>query len=226
MEDSYSTWTSYRWHFLEMDVKKGQFTPANDAIGGLLVSRYFVGTDISSADYSFRNIVIYHAKAVRETEPTATAAGHRHAYLRDRDTTAGGKAELIGAAEFADLVPDIDDSGYGMAHDPNSGDLYILTGTATASYLCAIRPSIDDDSEVLPTFEVIDLDPNSENTYLTLADFHADLALSAGLTFDDPAGDGSSAPSRLYIGALSAIYALDVASAGPPPATATVIFVK
>ncbi len=122
------------------------------------------------------------------------------------------------------LVPDVPgDLGYGLAQDPYTGHLYILTGTATESYLCAIAPNIDDDSDVPPTFDVVDLDPVSDKTYLTLSDVHADLALSSGLALN---GDPTAAPTRLYIGANDAVYVLDVASAIPPPSPSTVIFVK
>jgi len=217
LRDNYNgIWTTYRFHTLEADVHRGQFTPTNDSAGAVPVSRYFFGPDVSGSDFSFNSIILYHAIAARNSEPTTTTAGQRDAYLRDRDTSLGGSAELMSTAELAGLVPtNADDWGCGIAQDPSTGDLYLLTGDkGTNTYLHWITPSIDDDSDVVPTYTVNDLDPDSPNDYLELADFHADMAASYGLSFNTV--DTGTAPTRLFVTAQSAIYQLDVV---PEPVT-------
>jgi len=217
LKDNYNgVWTSYRFHTLEADVHRGQFTPTNDAAGAVPVSRYFLGPDVSSGDWSFNSVIIYHAEAARNSEPTATTAGQRDAYLRDRDTNLGGSAELMSTAELGGLVPtNADDWGCGIAQDTSTGDLYLLTTDKVSNtYLHWITPSIDDDSDVVPTFTVNDLDPDSANDYLELKDFHADMATSYGLSFNSV--DKDTTPTRLFVTAQSAIYQLDVASALHP----------
>jgi len=87
------------------------------------------------------------------------------------------------------------------------------------AYLSAIRPSIPDDSSTAPSWEILDLDPDTSSAHLALSSFHADLAWAGGIAFNP---DGS----RLYVsvmgtsgGAVQAAYALDVARAAPEPAT-------
>ena len=202
------------WYGLEMDRFKGQFTPDNDAHGERKVSRYFMGM----GDYSFTSVIVVHANAARDTEPTTTAWGTRTAGRRDNSDT---QSLLISTTDFAGLVPLIDDTGGDMAQNPVTGDLYFLSKSGAdetyQAYLSAIRPTIPDDSDEAMSFEVVDLDPDTDNTYLALSSFHGDLAGGVGLTFN---GDGKV----LYIsvgnvpgveGAVQAVYALDV----PEPAT-------
>lgn len=211
--------------FIAFDLHRGVFTPANDTVGGIPIHRYFVGM-CRNEHQDFAGIALMHAKETRESEPTvdSVSQANRYAYLRDRDVSKDGKAVLVSTNAFEQLVPDVSgDLGYGLAQDPHTGHLYILTGTETESYLCAIAPNIDDDSDVLPTFDVVDLDLGSDKTYLTLSDLHEDLTLSGGLALN---GDASTAPTRLYVGALSAIYALDLGPAVPPPSPSTIVMFK
>lgn len=218
---------SGHWQGYEMDVLRGQFIPTNDDATALIatnsggdgtISRYFMGTAGVGA------VLIVHVDAKRSLEPTATAAGTREFYKRD-NSNAG--AVLLDATQAADLVPGIADTGRDLAQNPLTGDLYILSNTSTETYLSAIRPTISDDSDVAPTYEVVDLDLSDNGglpggvTYLTLTQFHGDLLAAGGITFTS---DGSRLLISVYsssavTGEVPAIYALDVTNPVPEPAT-------
>ncbi len=220
LQDGISGYGSGHWHGLEMDAFAGQFVAADNDIGPRLVSRYFFG----QGQNNFKPILIVHANAARSAEPTATTVGTREAYRRGR-TSAG--STLLSQTDFDALVPDINDLGFDLAQDPLTGDLYILSALDATSpevvhqaYLSAIRPIIPDDTTIAPSWQIVDLDPDSDATHLLLSSFHADLAWAGGIAFSP---DGS----RLYAsvtstsgGAAQAAYALDVARAAPEPATA------
>lgn len=212
---------SGHWSGLEADVFRGQFIPTNDeataAIGSAsggdgTVSRYFMGTP------GLGVIFIVHADATRSAEPTATTEGTREAYKRDRSNT---QATLLTATDTANMVAGVSDSGTDMAQDPVTGDLYVLTSDGTDAYIYAIRPTISDDSDVAPSWEIVDLDPNSAATYMVLSSYHDDLRNAGGITFS---ADGS----RLHLAVTSsgpdtdevtAIYTLDVGRGVVPEPT-------
>lgn len=217
------------WWGLEMDAYKGQFMATDGTIGPRVVSRYFMGIPPSSATFGpFKRVVVCHANATRTTEPTDTTVGSRYAYLRGRVTSDSYVSSLLKPADFDALVPDVDDIGRDMAQDPRTGDLYLLSTyddlptNTTNAYVTAIRPKIPDDSTQPMSYDVVDLNPGSEDTFLLLNTLHIDLRYACGIGFN---GDGS----RLYVtvhstggGAVQAVYALD-RSEIPPKGTAVVI---
>ncbi|MGQ9661706.1 MAG: hypothetical protein ACUVWX_05105 [Kiritimatiellia bacterium] len=218
------------WWGLEMDAYKGQFMATDGAIGPRLVSRYFMGIPPSASSFGpFKRVVVCHANATRQTEPTDTTVGTRYAYLRGRVTSDSYVSSILKPADFEALVPGVDDIGRDMAQDPRTGDLYLLSTyddlpTATTNaYLTAIRPKIPDDSTQPMSYDVVDLNPGSEDTFLLLNTLHIDLRYACGIGFN---GDGS----RLYVtvhstrgGAVQAVYALDRSEIPPK---GTVIFVR
>ena len=202
------------WWGLEVDAYKGQFMATDGGIGPRLVSRYFMGIPIGAVAFGpFRRVVVCHANAARDTEPTGTTVGTRKAYLRGRVTSDSYVSTLLKPADLDALVPNVPDVGRDMAQDPRTGDLYLLTtyedGATTNSYLVAVRPNIPDDTTQPMTYDVVDLNPNSADTFLLLNDLHIDLRYACGIGFN---GDGS----RLYVavmsargGAVQAVYALN-----------------
>jgi hypothetical protein len=220
---------SGHWWGLEVDRFKGQFIAADGAGGGQigprLVSRYFMGIPVGAASSGpLRRIVVAHADAARTNEPTATTVGTRLCYLRNR-SAAGADCTLLTTAQMDDLVPGVADVGRDMAQDPQTGDLYIISTVDTGltnAYLTAVRPNIPDVSTNAMSFQVVDLDPDSDNAHLDLSALHTDLRWGSGITFNH---DGS----RLYIsvmsaagGAVRAVYALD--RRVPIPKAAVILF--
>lgn len=201
------------------DSFRGQFTPINDAAGSFLMSRYFM-----LGPGGNRWLIVLHAKAARETEPTATTVGTRRAYKRNRTDAS---CRLLTHTAFTELVAGVADDIGDMEQDPVTGDLYFTTATTAPdeTYLSAIRPVIPDDSTQALSYEAVDLDPDSDNTYLALSSLHADLAYGAGIAFS---ADGSI----LYVsvmstagGAVRAVYAVD-RTASQVVRLQTVIIVK
>ncbi|MCX7590429.1 MAG: hypothetical protein N2255_02260, partial [Kiritimatiellae bacterium] len=176
----------------------------------------------------FHRIVVCHANAVRQTEPTATTVGTRYGYLRNRVTSDSYVSTLLKPADLYSLVPGVNDYGRDMAQDPKTGDLYILTtiddaaSNTTNAYLTAVRPKIPDDSTQPMSYDIVDLDPVTTNTCLLLNNLYIDLRYACGIGFN---GDGS----RLYVsvhstrgGAVQAVYALN-RSEIPPKGTGLLV---
>jgi len=195
---------------LLVDAAKGQFTPINDTAGSFPAHRYFM-----FGPGGYRWLIVLHVKAQRETEPTVTTWGTRYAYKRNR---ADADCILMDHAAFANLVVNVNDDIAGVTQDPVSGNIFLLTYTSgpDQAYLSAIRPTIPDDSTQSMSYEIVDLDSESDNKHLALNTVHPDLAHAAGIAFN---ADGSI----LYVsvmstggGAVRAVYALDRTTAPLP----------